>query len=192
MTYSRGGPEVREAACSRISIPLENVDWAPREEVQQDGVIGAHVSRGFGLTVKSIEEYGGHASGHRDMLLVGWPVRCLTRTERNYACGLWYDYTDRELSPWERGIIVWPPSAMRLTAPVRKDLVPEQRLALRPVWLGILADGAVFGGLMWFIARFVGTMRASMRARSSRRAGCGYDLTGLRGGSACPECERNA
>lgn len=61
-------------------------------------------------------------------------------------------------------------------------------LPCRPVWWGLAADAAAYGGALWALwgsARFA---RARLRRREGRCPRCGYDVGGLPAGAPCPEC----
>jgi len=57
-----------------------------------------------------------------------------------------------------------------------------------PIWSG-LALNLVVLALPWYVVFWaVGSGRRVSRRRRGRCAACGYDLAGLGGGTACPEC----
>jgi len=49
-------------------------------------------------------------------------------------------------------------------------------LALRPLWIGMLADTVLHGGLWWLIAIVLGQHRAERRRRRCQCPRCGYSL----------------
>ncbi len=62
-------------------------------------------------------------------------------------------------------------------------------IPLRPRFLGLLADAAIVGGLLWFAAFGWRDVRAASRARRGACVACGYPVTGL---ARCPECGMSA
>ncbi len=67
----------------------------------------------------------------------------------------------------------------------------ESSVAWRPIWLGLVANTAVYGLAWWIVLG--GPITATLKIRASRRRGtgqcpaCGYDLSGQRE-PGCPEC----
>ena len=61
------------------------------------------------------------------------------------------------------------------------------RLPVRPIWVGLAADAAVFGSGWWLLLAGSGGLRRARRRRRGQCVGCGYDLAGNASG-ACPEC----
>ena len=57
-----------------------------------------------------------------------------------------------------------------------------------PIWSGLALDLVVLA-LPWYVVFWVaGSGRRVYRRRRGRCGACGYDLAGLDGGTACPEC----
>jgi hypothetical protein len=109
----------------------------------------------------------------------GWPMICMRATR-------WETTNPWRVSPvaptWKGAIV---PSAMlgaRSRSPVEGVLIGA------PVWTGFIFDSAVWGVAAWCVAYGVLEIARIRRRRAGRCIGCGYNLTGLRLGVACPEC----
>jgi len=71
---------------------------------------------------------------------------------------------------------------------VTERVGPEFRLPLSPMWIGMLADSAIFGIVVWLLLAGWSSGRRWLRRRSGRCPRCGYDRAGLAVGAVCPEC----
>ncbi|MFG0284143.1 MAG: hypothetical protein ACF8R7_06940 [Phycisphaerales bacterium JB039] len=106
---------------------------------------------------------------------VGWPFKALSCSVR------W----QRQIS--NANIIYTVRGGVQL--PRDADFNPRA-LPLTPIWAGLLADVAIFGGLWLLGAWSVRAARRRWRMRRLRCAHCGYSVVGLPPGAACPECGR--
>jgi len=79
----------------------------------------------------------------------------------------------------------WKPEVLLSLRPLSPD---RARLPLRPNWAGLVVDVLAWG-LMWYATAFLWSdVRHWRRLRHGRCVRCGYDLSGLNPGLACPEC----
>lgn len=68
--------------------------------------------------------------------------------------------------------------------------VGEHLLPTFPLWPGLLANTAFYGGA-WAVLIFTPLfVRRWLRARRGGCAGCGYSREGLKAEAPCPECGR--
>lgn len=86
------------------------------------------------------------------------------------------------ISTWRSGLPL-PWIAGRSGSPSVRE--PWLRLPIRPVWLGLLGDSALFGSAAWLLCRGPRTVRSAARRRRGCCEVCGYPVRGL---NSCPEC----
>lgn len=57
-----------------------------------------------------------------------------------------------------------------------------------PIWPGLIANTAFWGGAWWCVLFVPGMVRRRNRVRRGRCPSCGYDLSAGQAGGVCPEC----
>lgn len=104
----------------------------------------------------------------------GWPFRMLF---------MWEVYSGQPIETRLRTV-----SGVTLSIPL--DTPPLQaKLALRPLWPGLLANVALYAALWAALLILPRWLRRDLRRRRGRCARCGYNLAGLPPATtACPEC----
>ncbi len=134
------------------------------------------------------------------VLFTGWPRRCLTG-ENAYSVNDHAAYrtslaTILKGSPQLGSLIT-----RRLDEPAdRFNLEPCYNgivfmgvlLPLRPLWSGLLANTAIYGGAWAVLIGGPILLRRWLRARRGGCPQCGYSREGLKKGTPCPECGRGA
>jgi hypothetical protein len=178
-------------------VAQDRVWWRDPAELSHDGFEGARVLRRTGLTWWQVDWHRPHGAQMDALVEVGWPWRCLRREESQWCDMGGAGAPDRSYPLWRRGITVWP---LALTRPPERvpnmpngvRVGPEYRLSVRPMVIGLGADGAVWGVLMVLASESVRRVRRMRRERRNRCVKCGYDRTGLAIGAVCPECGSGA
>ena len=61
-------------------------------------------------------------------------------------------------------------------------------LPLRPIWLGIIVNTALYALIWSALLLGFATLRRWRRRRANRCPSCAYDMTGLSATTPCPEC----
>jgi hypothetical protein len=130
--------------------------------------------------------------------LAGWPFRCLA-SER--AC-------DADSAKLWKGMHPIDPSSVRYPSAtlIRQNTSVDPVFKLRthyhaiemgehlfptfPLWPGLLANTAFYGGAWAVLIGVPVLLRRWLRARKGGCAGCGYSREGLKDGAPCPECGR--
>ncbi len=142
--------------------------WA-RERLVPSGWIGAPTTWSYSYL-------------SRQLLIRGWPLPCLWCLLEGVPNPTGY-WGHRAIS----GIIVnrnWKGFAR----PWPGD--PPVTLPYRPLWGAFAANTGVYAAAWWVLLVAPGEVRRALRRRRGRCASCGYDLSGLPGGTTCPECGR--
>lgn len=147
--------------------PFEGTSHWPRPDVRFD------FSK-WGCVQSIAESADPDGDNHRLMsgYHAGWPLTSVVG---------WSTY-DREGTYSTHGLVTIG------TYPSRRIWLP-----MLPVWPGIVANTALFGGLVFAAVRLTTAFRRHLHRRSGDYCPiCGYDLCGLADGSRCPECGEDA
>ena len=120
----------------------------------------------------------------------GWPLLCMRTV-------VW-DHQILDLSPGASPIpktgtdtpprTWWTGGAPIPKALSRFDPTGTKRIPLRPIPLAFAADAALYGAVLASPVLAFRVWRRVRRRRRGRCVACGYDLSGLAPGGACPEC----
>jgi len=105
---------------------------------------------------------------------IGWPFLCA----RGRAD------LDAAQSSWSYSGVIY------VRSPLLGDFPRSRTAALcyRPLWPGYVLNTIIYGGAMFAAVVSLGAWRRTHRRRRAQCQRCGYDLSGLGAGSACPEC----
>lgn len=167
-------PKAGDLAGGRVRVPN---GWTPRTWL---------VGRGIGIRYDLISEsvWAGSTLGsspttapNRTLRIVstGWPFPALQWTEYPTSTGNVLAVTWNDGIAWSR--------TRTLGAGI------SSRLPIRPVWLGLMANAALYCAVFLLLFWWRGRRRqAGRRARNECEA-CGYALGGL---PRCPECGQEA
>lgn len=109
----------------------------------------------------------------------GWPLACL----QGVRCRS-FDGHSTVLSDQLQGAIELPQWTARIEG--------FEFLPLRPLWAGVITNGAVFSAIGLILLRALGYWRRSLRRRRGLCPSCRYDLRGSSVASQCPECSEPA
>jgi hypothetical protein len=119
--------------------------------------------------------------------LSGWPFLCLgcedafTGNERRVT------WLDRPEYPKSNA----PPDAP-LDPTYFAIVLSDRMLPMRPLWPGLLANTAIYGGAWAVLIGVPIFLRRWLRARRGGCPQCGYSREGLKVDAPCPECGRAA
>jgi hypothetical protein len=106
---------------------------------------------------------------------VGWPAASLQAES-------WYEFGSNPDESFTHG---HPTSVLRTGIGFGHEW---KRLPLMPLWPGFLANTLLYAALLAGICFGPGAARRALRRRRSACIRCGYSLSGLPAGAACPEC----
>jgi hypothetical protein len=110
----------------------------------------------------------------------GWPM-----------IALWHEYEWHPGPPGSGTGDYQTPGGIRLETtnghPGAWPVNYPRALPLRPVWLGLLADAAAWGGVWFVVLSPFGYVRRR-RLKRGQCVRCGYPLAGLPPRTPCPEC----
>jgi hypothetical protein len=104
------------------------------------------------------------------VVTAGWPLTCLTGERHTIG-----------VSTRQHGLAE-PPRAMR-----ELNVKPRRVLPLRPLWLGLAADTALYAAAVWMAVPGPLLLRRTLRRRRGQCSACGYNLHHV-DHRACPEC----
>jgi hypothetical protein len=104
------------------------------------------------------------------VVTAGWPLTCVAGEQRRIGATSW------------RNSVAEPPMVMRQLA-----VKPKRVLPLRPLWLGMTANTALYAAAVWLAGPGPFVLRRVLRRRRGWCPACGYDLRGKAAGG-CPEC----
>jgi hypothetical protein len=108
------------------------------------------------------------------IVTAGWPLTCLTGERHTTG-----------VSTQQHGLVE-PPRAMR-----DLNVKPRRVLPLRPRWLGLAADSALYAAAIWLAVPGTLLLRRTLRRRRGQCTACGYSLRHV-DHQTCPECGADA
>jgi len=111
---------------------------------------------------------------------VGWPFRSV-----RWRHGQVFDRhaaTTEFIGGWWIPIPDW---LEQLVASSTSKFHARRRLPIEPMWLGLLANTAMFGGTLWLLLRLRRTVRRWLRHRRQQCLECGYPIGRS---ELCTEC----
>lgn len=162
----------------------------------------AELRRSSGLSISGVFYREFHIATVTE---AGWPLRCLSwslidptgngRGVIAWGNGSWDppqntrlggDPIDhREVSrieDWRRSTALELPTEIVFVSLPEKSVLP-----LQPIWLGLAANTAIYGIVVWIIFSILGGWKRLRRFARGRCSNCAYDLRGDYNG-ACSEC----
>jgi hypothetical protein len=108
------------------------------------------------------------------VVTAGWPLTCLTGERHTIG-----------VSTRQHGLAE-PPRAVR-----ELNVKPRRVLPLRPLWLGLVVDTALYAAAVWMAVPGSLLLRSTLRRRRGQCSACGYNLRHV-DHRACPECGATA
>jgi hypothetical protein len=197
------GNEVMEATAAEY-------DWArahgwkrPEDEPCRTYYLGVERGSHFGLTAHWFhdeveitcpmgERWLKIYTYHIQEVQCGWPMRCLRRRAvidfKTTPFGP-YDQMGNRLASADDALDAASKGGLtctwcrKLNASGASVVIPCE-----PIWPGLLANTAFYGGILWALWFAPGAVRRGLRNRRGACVRCGYDLRSNPAGSACPEC----
>ena len=207
----------KRAAPSTDLERLQRAGWNPRQSMEHwEYVYWIHELRSFGVTEHYVVEEA-KATGFRNAIGMfyaqfhiatisetGWPCRSLSSTQWDVTGNgqgfsistapwlqpnggsLMGDPVDRRtetpIADWDRAMSVQlPPEIGFLSLPA------DRTLPLRPMWLGLAANTAIFALAAWLCAATLRGWRRLRRFSHGRCPACAYNLRGDYR-ATCSEC----
>lgn len=137
----------------------------PRWDRLSDGVGLIYQSLGIEWTIVPSD----HPDVHVSVVELGWPFRASVRISEHLR------------DPDPPGGVLIRPSYCNGSALIMR--VSEYR----PLWLGLIANVAIFTAALVAIRWLACSIRIAVRSRRGLCVCCGYSLQGVRG-HVCPEC----
>lgn len=184
------------AAAGRM--PWRSIEFAVDPELVEQRMIFSRV-RGWASVTLRMESYGGKLDDSADALI----ERAAKDTWSAVGNGVAFDIQGLTV-PRRVYFQGWPFAAFRANDRTEMERnfgygeiqggfkvrggFPERVIAFRPIWGGLIANTAIFGGGLWLIIHHPVKLRRVYRRRRGLCESCGYSLEGLSGVVQCPEC----